>query len=435
MANTQNTSATLHPKPYFCAISTYNYTTDVLIAGAGPAGATTSLFLSKEKIPHIIIDKAVFPRDKICGDALSGKVVEVFKKLDPSLIDEIAANPNEYTPSWGVKFVAPNYNFIDIPFKSDISKEKHAPGFISKRLDFDNFLVSKINPEYAQLMQGTELIDATRTDGGYALKLKQGDKEISVFTRLLIGSEGDRSIVAKKLAGHKMEPAHYCAGIRAYYKGVEGLHSQNYIELHFLDELLPGYFWIFPMPNGMTNVGAGILSKAASAKKVNLREKTLKIINENPQIAPRFKNATLEGKIQGWGLPLGSKKRKISGEGFLLTGDAGSLIDPFTGEGIGNAMICGRFAADAVKKSLAANDFSANALASYDEDVYRYLWSELKLSHTMQKLCKYPWLFNAVVNKASKNTTLRETISCMFEDMDMRAKFSNPMFYLKILFG
>lgn len=413
----------------------YHYTTDVFIAGAGPAGATTSLFLAKEKINHIIIDKAVFPRNKICGDALSGKVVEVFKKLDPKLVDELSALPSEYIPSWGVKFVAPNYNYIDIPFKSDMSKETHAPGFIAKRLDFDNFLVEKLNPQYAEFWQGAELKEITPADGGYALQILKEGKEISVFTRLLIGAEGDRSLVAKKLAGIKMEPAHYCAGIRAYYKGVEGMHPQNFIELHFLDELLPGYFWIFPLPNGMANVGAGILSKSASKRKVNLREKMLKIISDNPQIAPRFKNATLEDKIMGWGLPLGSKKRKLSGDGFIVTGDAASLIDPFTGEGIGNAMICGRFAAQAIKIALETGDFSAAALAKYDEDVYRYLWSELKLSHTMQKLCKYPWLFNAVVNKASKNKTLQETISCMFEDLDMRAKFSNPMFYLKILFG
>lgn len=362
-------------------------------------------------------------------------MVEVFKKLDPSIIEEIAANPNEYTPSWGVKFVAPNYKFLDIPFKSDISKEKHAPGFIAKRKDFDNFLVSKINPTHATFWQDTELKDITPTDGGHVVHLKKEGKEITVFTKLLIGAEGDRSLVGKKLGGIKMEPEHYCAGIRAYYKGVEGMHPQNYIELHFLDELLPGYFWIFPLPNGGANIGAGILSKSASKKKVNLREGMLKIINENPKIAPRFANATLEGKIQGWGLPLGSKKRKLSGDHFLLTGDAGSLIDPFTGEGIGNAMICGRFAADAIKKALETKDFSANALATYDEDVYRYLWSELKLSHTMQKLCKYPWLFNMVVNKASKNKTLQETISCMFEDLDMRAKFQNPLFYFKILFG
>jgi len=334
-----------------------------------------------------------------------------------------------------VKFVAPNYTSLDIPFKSDISKEKHAPGFIAKRLDFDNFLVNKINPKYATFWQNTELKEITSADGGYIVHLKKEGKEITVFTHLLIGAEGDRSIVGKQLGNIKMEPKHYCAGIRAYYKGVEGMHPQNYIELHFLDELLPGYFWIFPLPNGGANIGAGILSESASKKKVNLREGMLRIINENPQIAPRFANAKLEGKIQGWGLPLGSKKRKLSGANFLLTGDAGSLIDPFTGEGIGNAMICGRFAAQTAKKALATKNFSANALAAYDTDVYRYLWSELKLSHTLQKLCKYPWLFNFVVNKASKNKTLQETISCMFEDVDMRAQFKNPLFYFKILFG
>jgi flavin-dependent dehydrogenase len=64
----------------------------IVIAGAGPAGTSTSLFLAKAGIPHLIIDKASFPRDKVCGDALSGKVVEVMKKLDASMIDEMSSN-------------------------------------------------------------------------------------------------------------------------------------------------------------------------------------------------------------------------------------------------------------------------------------------------------------------------------------------------------
>ena len=82
---------------------------EVLIAGAGPAGASTSLFLSKHKIHHIILDKAVFPRDKICGDALSGKVVHVLNKLDPSYIPELESK-KEFLGRYGVQFVAPNGN-------------------------------------------------------------------------------------------------------------------------------------------------------------------------------------------------------------------------------------------------------------------------------------------------------------------------------------
>src|SRR4051812_41038012 len=107
---------------------------DIVIAGAGPAGATASLFLCKEKIPHVIIDKAKFPRDKICGDALSGKVVEVLQMLDPKLLDAIYNDNSKFLGSYGVKFAAPNSKYIDIPFKIDLNTLKQAPGFIAKRI-------------------------------------------------------------------------------------------------------------------------------------------------------------------------------------------------------------------------------------------------------------------------------------------------------------
>ncbi len=408
--------------------------TDIVIIGAGPAGCSTSLFLAKNKIPHTIIDKAIFPRDKVCGDALSGKVVYVMKQLNPEMIDDYNNNSNQFMPSWGVKFVAPNGKSIDIPFKSDVSKETHAPGFISKRIDFDASLFNKLDKNYANVLDGTELLDVIKTNDGITIQLKNNIESFELKNiKMLIGAEGDRSLVAKKLSAIKKDNDHYCAGIRAYYEGVTELHDQNFIELHFLEELLPGYFWIFPLPNGQANVGAGMLSSSVSAKKVNLKEDMLRAIANNPKIKHRFANAKLVNNIQGWGLPLGSKKRVISGNNFLLTGDAASLIDPFTGEGIGNAMYSGMLAAAHIQNCIKQNNFSAEFNQTYDKAFYDRQWDELKLSHTMQKLCKYPWLFNFVVNKANKNKALRETISCMFEDLDLRAKLRNPLFYVKLL--
>jgi geranylgeranyl reductase family protein len=408
--------------------------TDIVIIGAGPAGCSTSLFLAKNKIPHTIIDKAFFPRDKVCGDALSGKVVYVMKQLNPEMIYDYNNNSNQFMPSWGVKFVAPNGKSIDIPFKSDVSKETHAPGFISKRIDFDASLFNKLDRNYATVLDGTELLDIIETNEGITVQLKNQTETFELKNiKMLVGAEGDRSLVAKKLSDIKKENDHYCAGIRAYYEGVTELHDQNFIELHFLEELLPGYFWIFPLPNGQANVGAGMLSSSVSAKKVNLKEDMLRAIANNPKIKHRFANAKLVNNIQGWGLPLGSKKRVISGDNFLLTGDAASLIDPFTGEGIGNAMYSGMLAAAHIQNCFTQNNFSAAFNQTYDNAFYNRQWDELKLSHTMQKLCKYPWLFNFVVNKANKNKALRETISCMFEDLDLRAKLRNPLFYVKLL--
>lgn len=404
---------------------------NVLIVGAGPAGATTSLFLEKKGIDHLIIDKAIFPRDKICGDALSGKVVEILSELNVDLIAELEADANQFTPCYGISFIAPNGNALEIPFRSRAKDRLTAAGFISKRIAFDNFLVNKIKP--GRLFQGCELVGFEKNEKGYLCSVRLNGGLHEIQTTILLGAEGERSQVAKKLAGYKKDKSHYSAAVRGYFTGVTGCNEGNYIELHFLKELLPGYLWVFPLPNGQFNVGVYMTSSSISKNKVNLNKVFEDAITKIPTLAERFKDAKPVSPMLGWGLPLGSKKWPLSGDHFLLTGDSGSLIDPFTGEGIGNAMKMGMWAAEHIEKSLAAQRFDAAWNLQYDEAVYKDLWSELKVGKTMQTLTNYPWFFNWIINKSIKNKTLKETISCMFDDISMRDRLRNPMFYLRLL--
>lgn len=405
--------------------------TDVLIIGAGPAGASTALFLAKQGIASTVIDKATFPRDKICGDALSGKVVEVLNKLDKSLVNELASD-SQYLGSWGVTFVAPNTQWLRVPFTTKAEK-KTAPGFISKRVDFDNWLVEKLktNP-LITLIENYEVRSYTKQANSILAEAKDGS---AIDAKLVIACDGAYSSFTKDIAGLKTESDHNCHGLRAYYKGVKGLDADNFIELHFIKDILPGYFWIFPLPNGEANVGIGMRADKMSAKGINLKKSFEKVIAENPTIAARFKDAELIDGVKLFGLPLGSKKRKLSGDNYMLCGDAAMLIDPFTGEGIGNAMMSGMFAANQVAICIESKDYSANATERYDKMVYNRLWSELSLSYKMQQLVNFPWLFNFIVRKANTNKVLRETISCMFEDIDMRARLKSPAFYFKLLFS
>jgi menaquinone-9 beta-reductase len=406
---------------------------DVVIIGAGPGGATAALFLAKAGVPCTLVDKAVFPRDKVCGDALSGKVVEVLHKLDPSLVAELGGAAS-HLGSWGVVFVAPNEKALRVPFKRQYDKHKEqAPGFIARRTDFDDVLVRrcKANP-LVEVVEGLGLTAFHRQDGRWELRDDQG--QLHYRARIVLVADGANSRFAREVHHVQMEPKHHCAGIRAYYKGVKGMDGDNFIELHFLKDFLPGYFWIFPLPGGYANVGVGMRTDKVSARKLNLKTELQRILEAYPQLKERFEGATLEGPVRGYGLPLGSRRRKISGDGYLLIGDAASLIDPFTGEGIGNALYSGFFAAEQAIAALAAGDTSAEALARYDQAVYDRLWNELKLSHRMQQLVRFPWLFNLVVNKARRNRTLSETISCMFEDIDLRDRLRSPGFYFKLLF-
>ncbi len=410
--------------------------TSVIIIGAGPAGAGTSFFLTKEGIPHIVIEKEIFPRDKVCGDACSGKTALVINRANPEWLTEILGNEQSFLPSWGITFVAPNGKALDIPFSPNRTKETKAPGFTTPRLILDNFLFQKMPSPYCSIYQSASVISIDESGGNVTVQMVHEGVQYEISAPVIVGADGDKSMVRKKYLNEHAAPKTYAVGLRAYYEGVSGLHNDNFIELHFLPEMLPGYLWIFPLPNGMANVGVGILSERIREKKINLREQMLYAIKNNPQIAPRFANAKLVNKIQGWGLPLAMERQPLSGNNFILTGDAACLIDPFSGEGIGNALYSGMLAAMAIKEAKTANDFSAAFLKrAYDDVVYKRLGEELKISATLQRLCKYPWLFNFVVNKAYKSPSLRNTISCMFTDMDLRDQLSKPSFYFKILFN
>ena len=238
-------------------------------------------------------------------------------------------------------------------------------------------------------------------------------------------------------AGIGLESRHHCAGVRAYYTGVTGLDPQGFIELIFLKELLPGYLWIFPLPDGRANVGLGLRSDVVRKRKADLKSLLTSLLAEHPELKGRFAKATIEGNIQGLGLPLASKRRKLSDDGYLLVGDAGHLIDPFTGEGISHAMISGMHAGDVAAEALGRTTASPSAamLSDYDARVWRRLGKELAISTRLQQLAGMPWMFNLVVGRAVKNPVLADTISSMFNDLDMRARLRQPSFYLKLLFG
>ena len=117
--------------------------TKVCIIGLGPAGAAAALQLNKEGIDCIVVDKATFPRDKVCGDGLSGKVAACLKHIDPEIADRLKTFEKK-VDSYGISFIAPNLKRLDVSLAAAhqserVSKTDQAVGYVSKRLHFDNF--------------------------------------------------------------------------------------------------------------------------------------------------------------------------------------------------------------------------------------------------------------------------------------------------------
>lgn len=424
--------------------------TDVCIIGGGPGGCSAALKLAQHGVPVVLLEKAVFPRDKVCGDALSGKVMRTLERIDPSLATSVNAQAARM-PSWGVTFVAPGGKALRVPFSRDTGVGE-APGAILPRLQFDELLFQQVKRTPGiTVLEGTAAKNFERSANGWSIGVKQefgvrsspaGDhlrttnsERSSLHCRLIIDASGANSHFARHVAKLAMEPRHHAAGVRAYYSGVQGLDRDGFIELLFLKELLPGYLWVFPLPGGKANVGLGLRSDVVRKRHVDLKALMERLLAQHPALKDRFANATREGAIQGMGLPLASKRRALSGDGYLLVGDAGHLIDPFTGEGISHAMISGVHAADVAAEAIAAGDLSAIGLRAYDGLVWRRLGKELAISTRLQAMAHHGRLFDFVVRRANNNPALADTISSMFSDLDLRERLKKPGFYMDLLLG
>ena len=401
---------------------------DVIITGAGPAGCATAIALANSGLKIALLEKSQFPRDKTCGDALSVDVVNQLAMLSPELAENFS-KITEKVPSHGVRIYAPNHRFVDIPF---IHRGQKKCGYICKRFDFDLLLFRHLK-QYAnvKILENCQVNDVSSTTNKLELTTTKGD-----FTgQIVVGADGAQSVIARKLAGLNQFKKHHSAGIRVYYEGVQPIHPENYIELYFFHKILPGYLWIFPLPDDHANVGIGMLSSEISGKKINLKNVLQELLSSEPQLKERFKAAKPLETPRGFGLPLGSKKRKISGNRFLLTGDAAGLIDPFSGEGIANAIRSGRIAADHIQKCFEQHIFSAPFNQAYDKAVYQKMWKEFQISYSLQRLCRYTRLFNFVVNKANQNPRIHQYLTDGLADVEVKQILTKPGFYLNLLFN
>jgi len=402
---------------------------DAIIVGAGPAGSSAAIYCNKLGLNTLLLDKSIFPRDKICGDALSGKSVKILEELD--LLQDLDKLDGAIVNR--IIFGNPNHSECELHLNKSLNKRHISHGFVIPRKIFDNYLFKKAS-DVSNVVSGFNVEDLIYNKSqviGVKGKSINGEQK-KYFGNIVLGADGPYSIISRKSGLYNSDMNYTAVGLRCYYENVEDLTDQ--IELHYVNETIPGYFWIFPAGNKKANIGVGLLKSRAKKKKYNLQQIMKQVINSK-NFKYRFKNSNALEKPKGWNLPFGNTKRGNHGNGFLLLGDAAGLVDPFTGEGIGNAMESGKIAADIVLKAKKLNNFSNQILSEYDKVLWEYLGSELKTSTLLLKLAHYRILLNFVIDRASRNKNIKNMISGMLADEVPKTELSNPMFYLKTLFS
>jgi len=347
---------------------------DVAIIGAGPAGCSCALALAKAGLKVALLDKESFPRDKVCGDAIPGRAVKTLKAIDPLFAEAFA----QFAKKQVTKKTTLYYKGQQLTFSWV------QPAYTCTRMEFDHFLFSLVKEHSkTDIFTNTQPGTITIKEDHVSIQIKNSDAIIEA--KIVIGADGAHSTVAKQLTDKTLDRRHHVGSVRAYYTGIAALNPEI-TEIYFDKQFLPSYLWVFPLHDNTANVGFGMLSSEIARKKVNIKKTFYDFIEQSPELKIKFKDAAMTGNLEGFGLPLGSNIGTLSGTRFMLTGDAASLIDPISGDGIGNAMLSGKLAAEQVIRCFKQQDFSGVQMKQYDTTLLLALGKELKARYRAQRI-------------------------------------------------
>lgn len=376
---------------------------DVIVVGAGPAGSVCARFLGMRGVRVLLIDKEHFPRDKPCGDFLSSRLCNELKQL--GLYESIAKIA--HCPIHDLLFSHPQVGSFLV---RDALHFTPSPGFLCKRNDLDAVLVGEAK-KHVEVLEGVKIKEPIFERGSIVGVRSESE---TYRAKVVVGADGANGIMAKALGTAAIDENHHAVSVRSYYSQIRSL--TNNVELHFIDQVQPGYFWIFPtdLEKGEANVGLGILSRNVRNRNVQLKKLLETIVKEHPQFRDRFSEALCLAPTKGWSLPFGSKKRSLAFPGAILIGDAAGLIDPMSGEGIENAVRSGVCAAENILLALEANDVSLSSLQRYEMALERILRPELRKGYFIQKFARNPTLLKLIFHFLKHSKLGRRVIANKF---------------------
>lgn len=371
---------------------------DVVVVGAGPGGATTAAYLARHGLSVTLLEKATFPRDKVCGDGLTPRATRALTRLGIDLSDQTEWHRNIGLRSWGVH---------PYPFEFKWPELTDFPpfGVARARKDFDEVLARFAVAQGAALIEGAaadEPILNERTGRIEGVVTKDGRQFRAPY---VVAADGVSSRLAVSMGITKREDRPMGVAYRTYYTTPKGDddHLESYLALWDGEpnksNQMPGYGWMFPLGNGMANVGLGILDTSKHGQQADLRAMLKHWTTTAPE-AWGFRDAEEVGKMQGAALPMAFNRTPHYGRGLLLVGDAGGMVSPFNGEGIAYAMEAAEFAASAIAEAISrgvGTSSAERAMQAYPAAMKDSLGGYYRLGITFSKLIGDPRIMNLCV--------------------------------------
>jgi menaquinone-9 beta-reductase len=373
-----------------------NEDADVIVVGAGPAGSTAATYLARAGLDVLLLEKSSFPREKVCGDGLTPRGVKQLIDLGIDTREE-----NGWLHNKGLRVVGGGITMeLDWPELATFPNY----GLVRPRMDFDEMLANTAKAAGARMHENTTVTKAIIENGRVVgVEAKQGPEKNPVTYRapITVACDGVSARLALSVGLQKDDDKPMGVAVRRYYASprTKDDYLESHLELWAPDgKLLPGYGWIFGMGDGSVNVGLGILSTSKAYGTTDYRQLLRSWLDGTPEEwGFREENAT--SRIGGAALPMGLNRKPHYSKGLVLVGDAGGMVNPFNGEGIGYAMESAKIASESVVQALARTGVNReHALHGYPIRIEQALGSYYRLGNVFSKLIGNP----AVMRTATK---------------------------------
>ena len=340
---------------------------DVAVVGGGPAGAAAAITVARAGREVVLIDKARFPRDKCCGDGLTAAALRELEALGLSP-DSVAG----WQPVVDVHLRSPSGRVVDLPLPRGPGQGLFA--VVAPRSTLDAAVLDLARAAGAKVLDGHALKGASPSAEGVELVVVGLG---TVRAPYVVGADGAWSPLRKALGAHQPGYLGDWHAFRQYFTGCGPLARDLWV--WFDPDLLPGYAWSFPLPDGRANVGFGLErnDEFDAHRMGELWPELLQRPHVREVLGP---SAVPEAPHKAWPIPARVREVPLTAAGgrVLFAGDAACATDPLTGEGIAQALLTGRRAAEAI---LRGGHVASRYEAAVRHDLFADHWLGKVLSH------------------------------------------------------
>jgi menaquinone-9 beta-reductase len=374
---------------------------DLVVVGAGPGGSATAHYASRAGLETLLLDRQEFPRDKACGDGLMPHAASEVSLMGlGDWLDE---------PHHG-KFTGFSIYTHTAYLRQGVPPSLNGPhGYVVKREETDAKLLERAMAAGAKFRAGVRATELLRSPAGDVTGIettKSGEDLLRFEAPLVVAADG-----VGGFAGNGMKTHQNAVARRRYYRGVDGPNKED---LHVfitkdMNEHGAGYGWVFYLGDGRANVGAGVSTRALARTGRNLKDFFDRFLKE-PQIARWLEGAEPEGPAKSWSLKMGMWGAKRYAQGLMMVGDAGSMVHPISGEGVGYAIESGRLAAMWAHEAHARRNFSASVLSGYERQLRRQRAREHFSGHALVNLVPNLGMLEPLFKACEKDPHTRRTL-------------------------